>query len=288
MRIYIVDDDESIIKMIEEIVLDGNLGEIIGTSHQSVLALDEVCLLKPDILIVDLLMPELDGITFVERFKRINPASKCVMVSQVSSKKIVGEAYEKGITFFISKPVNKKEIRQVIKNLTEQITLEKNMKKIKQVLALEEIQHPYHAHSELHPQKELELDIEKKFKMIFSRLGILGEVGCDDIIKLCFHIMNSQISTSSLKLKDISSDMSSNPKAMEQRIRRTINRGMSNIANLGIEDYLNETYVKYSNTLFDFDQVRLEMEFIRGKKSSGGKINIKKFMDNLILLAEEM
>jgi two-component system response regulator YcbB len=46
--------------------------------------------------------------------------------------------------------------------------------------------------------------------------------------------------------------------------------------------------VKYSNTLFDFDQVRQEMEFIRGKRSTGGKINIKKFMDNLILLVEEM
>ena len=96
------------------------------------------------------------------------------------------------------------------------------------------------------------------------------------------------IISSSLKLKDLSHDLSSNPKAMEQRIRRTINKGLSNIANLGIEDYLNETYVKYSNTLFDFDQVRLEMEYIRGKKSAGGKINIKKFMDNLILLAEEM
>ena len=107
MKLYIVDDDASIIKMIEEIVLDGNLGEIIGTCDNSITALDEVCLLKPDILIVDLLMPDLDGITFVERFKRLSPSSKCIMVSQVSSKKIVGEAYDKGITFFLSKQVNK-------------------------------------------------------------------------------------------------------------------------------------------------------------------------------------
>ena len=283
MKIYIVDDDATIIKMIEEIVLDGNLGEIIGTCENSLTALDEVCLLKPDILIVDLLMPELDGITFVERFKRISPSSKCIMVSQVSSKKIVGEAYDKGITFFISKPVNKKEIRQVIKNLTEQVCLENNLKKIKQVLSLED-----HLTVKESDVVEITQDVEKKFKMIFARLGILGEVGCDEIAKLCLHIMHSSTSSASLKLKDLSTGLSDNPKAMEQRIRRTINKGLSNIANLGIEDYLNETYVKYSNTLFDFDQVRQEMEFIRGKKSSGGKINIKKFMDNLILLVEEM
>lgn len=285
MKIYIVDDDIIVIKMIEEIVLDGELGEIIGTCDKSLTALDEICVLKPDILIVDLLMPELDGISLVERFKRVCPNSKCIMISQVSSKKIVGDAYDKGITFFISKPVNKKEIRQVIKNLTEQITLESHLKKIKQVLSLEEYKQLPSDNLNKHNSNQ---EVEKKFKMVFSRLGILGEVGCDDIMRLCLYIMGTNSQGSNHKLKDLSNDLSDNPKAMEQRIRRTINKGLSNIANLGIEDYLNESYVKYSNTLFDFDQVRLEMEFIRGKKGSGGKINIKKFMDNLILIVEEM
>lgn len=286
MKIYIVDDDVSIVKMIEEIVLDGNLGELIGTCDNSLTALDEVCLLKPDILIVDLLMPNLDGISFVERFKQVSPASKCIMVSQVSSKKIVGDAYEKGITFFISKPVNKKEIIQVIRNLSEQINLENNLKKIKQVLSLED--HKVSTMPSNFKESDMDQDIEKKFKMVFSRLGILGEVGCEEIIKLSLHIMRSKASSSNMKLKDLSGGLSENPKAMEQRIRRTINKGLSNIANLGIEDYLNETYVKYSNSLFDFDQVRQEMEFIRGKRLTGGKINIKKFMDNLILIVDEM
>ncbi len=285
MKIYIVDDDVSIIKMVEEIILDSELGEIIGTCSSSLTALDEICLLKPDILIVDLLMPELDGISLVERFKRVCPDSKCIMVSQVSSKKIVGDAYEKGITFFISKPVNKKEIRQVIKNLTDQIILESNFKKIKQVLSFEKL--PIRSKT-THHTTHLGQDLEKKFRMVFSRLGILGEVGCDDILKLCMHMIDTNGQGSTLKLKDLSEQLSENPKAMEQRIRRTVNKGLSNIANLGIEDYLNETYVKYSNTLFDFDQVRLEMESIRGKKGTGGKINIKKFLDNLILIVEEM
>lgn len=284
MKIYIVDDDTTVIKMIEEIVLDSGLGEIVGTCDNSLIALDEACLLKPEILIVDLLMPELDGITFVERFKRTCPESKCIMISQVSSKKIVGDAYDKGITFFISKPVNKKEIRQVIINLTEQITLEANLKKIRQVLSIDGATMSFHEPN----LQSNEQDVEKKFKMIFSRLGILGEVGCEEIIKLCMHVMHGKSDRSTLKLKDLSRDLSENPKAMEQRVRRAINKGLSNIANLGIEDYLNETFVKYANTLFDFDQVRLEMECIRGKKSTGGKINIKKFMDNLILIVEDM
>ncbi len=286
MKIYIVDDDVSIVKMIEEIILDDNLGELIGTCDNSLIALEEVCILKPDILIVDLLMPNLDGIGLVEKFKQVSPASKCIMVSQVSSKKIVGEAYEKGITFFISKPVNKREIIQVVRNLAEQINLENNLKRIKQVLSIDD--HKIVTQPSGTYESDLDQEIEKKFKIVFSRLGVLGEVGCEEIIKLCLHIMGSKAHRSNMKLKDMSGGLSENPKAMEQRIRRTINKGLSNIANLGIEDYLNETYVKYSNSLFDFDQVRQEMEFIRGKRINGGKINIKKFMDNLILIVDEM
>ncbi len=284
MKLYIVDDDSTVIKMIEEIILDNALGEIVGMSSNSINALEEVCLLKPDLVLVDLLMPDLDGITFVERLLIRSPCTKSIMISQVSSKKIVGDAYEKGITFFISKPVNKKELTQVIRNIGNQIKMENSLNRIKKVFLMddgllsnkEEIK--FHEHSE----------DDKKYKMIFSKLGILGESGCEEIIKICHYIKNNGSSGNQLKLMDLTNELSDNPKAMEQRIRRTINKGLSNVANLGIEDYLNETFVNYSNTLFDFDQVRLEMECVRGKKTSGGKINIKKFLDNLLLIAEEM
>ncbi|GAU77231.1 response regulator [Fusibacter sp. 3D3] len=285
MKIYIVDDDISVIKMLEEIILDEVLGELIGSSLSSKKALEEIPILRPDIILLDLLMPEVDGTTLVETLKEQECQSKFIMISQVSSKKIIGEAYERGITFYISKPVNKKEVATVIRNVTDNIMIEQNLDKIKKVLNIDGHNHPSISISNVSgPQDHL----EKKIKVIFSRLGILGESGCDEMIKLCKFIKEGKISLTSNKLKDISNEISDNPKAMEQRIRRAINRGLSNIASLGIEDYLNEVFVKYSNTLFDFEQVRLEMEYLRGKKAYGGKINIKKFIDNLILLVDEM
>lgn len=284
MKLYIVDDDSTVIKMIEEIILDNNLAEIIGMSSNSLNALEEVCLLKPDLVLVDLLMPELDGITFVERLLERSPSTKSIMISQVSSKKIVGDAYEKGITFFISKPVNKKELTQVIRNIGNQIKMEISLNRIKKVFMMDD---GLLSNSDENKTRDHSED-EKKYRMIFSKLGILGESGCDEIIKICHYMKNKSFSSTPLKLMDLTNELSDNPKAMEQRIRRTINKGLSNVANLGIEDYLNETFVNYSNTLFDFDQVRLEMECVRGKKTSGGKINIKKFLDNLLLIAEEM
>jgi two-component system response regulator YcbB len=55
---------------------------------------------------------------------------------------------------------------------------------------------------------------------------------------------------------------------------------------MGIEDFMNETYTLYSGTLFSFEDVKAEMDYLRGKRTSGGKVSIKKFIDGLMLEAE--
>ncbi len=69
---------------------------------------------------------------------------------------------------------------------------------------------------------------------------------------------------------------------MEQRIRRTATIGMINLANLGIEDYMNEVFTEYSNGLYNFEQIKIEMDYIRGKSSKRGKVNLKKFIDGMV------
>ena len=80
--------------------------------------------------------------------------------------------------------------------------------------------------------------------------------------------------------------VSDNPKSVEQRIRRAIAAGISNIAHMGIEDFMNETFMSYSATLFSFEDVRCEMDFIRGRSRNNGKVSIKKFIDGLMLEAD--
>ncbi len=80
--------------------------------------------------------------------------------------------------------------------------------------------------------------------------------------------------------------LSDNPKAMEQRVRRAINKGLINIASVGIEDYMNENFIRYSNSLYDFENVKAEMDYIRGKRDSGGKISVKRFIENMLLVSE--
>ena len=56
-------------------------------------ALSDLPLINPDIVIVDLLMPEIDGITFVKRARSYSPDSYFYYAFQVASKDMIADAY---------------------------------------------------------------------------------------------------------------------------------------------------------------------------------------------------
>ena len=66
MKFYLIDDDKNVLHILKRIIRDRGLGEIAGTAENGVDALTDLPLINPDIVIVDLLMPEIDGITFVK------------------------------------------------------------------------------------------------------------------------------------------------------------------------------------------------------------------------------
>ena len=65
MRIYIVEDDTSVIGILEDIVEGNELGVVCGDSGGEPVDLGQILALNPDLILVDLLMPQKDGIQVV-------------------------------------------------------------------------------------------------------------------------------------------------------------------------------------------------------------------------------
>ena len=215
----------------------------------------------------------------MKELRAVNTTIKCIMISQVSAKELISKAYSAGIDFFISKPINLIEVRSVLKNVEHQIMNEYTLANIRKMF-MNEIDH---MPKDNKPKAD---DYGRKLKYVLNRVGMSGEKGCPDIIKICEYLHENRIPVSSLSVAQMCEAVSDSPKNMEQRIRRTIAAGMSNIAHMGIEDFMNETYTLYSGTLFSFEDVKAEMDYLRGKRSSGGKVSIKKFIDGLMLEVE--
>lgn len=278
MKFYILDDHPQIIRILETIVEEELLGEVIGTSDEAETALDEIVMLRPDVVLIDMLMPQIDGARVVAQVKAYNPSIKFIMISQVDAKAIIEKAYDSGVEFFIHKPINRIEITRVIKQVSDKILLDQKFNQLKVLLSEDDTKKA--SGYKMTDDRE---DSMRRLKIIFSKIGIMGEKGGDDILKICEYLINHQATSFESKASEIFSELADNPKAMEQRIRRAINRGLVNLANLGIEDYMNETFMRYASTLYDFESVKAEMDFIRGKRQSGGKISVRKFIDNLLL-----
>ena len=273
MRFFILDDDTKIIRILETIIQSSSLGEVVGTCSESIKAVDFIIQSRPDIVIIDLLMPEIDGITISRELEKLKNPPKVIMISQVTNKNMISRAYESGIEFFINKPINRNEISTVVEKIVEKIELEKKFALMSSIFSRDKA-----------VVEKTDEDPLRSIKIIFSRLGIMGEKGAEDIILICDYMITNDYSTFDFKVKDICKELCDNSKAMEQRLRRAINKGLVNLANIGIEDYMNESFLAYSNSIYDFQNVKAEMDYIRGKRSSGGKISIRRFIENIILL----
>lgn len=278
MDIYIIEDDVSIISILENIIENNDLGEVCGSSEGGPADVEEILARDPDIILVDFLMPGKDGVQVVKELKEQGCMAKCIMISQVSSKELIGKAYDAGIEFFINKPINIIEVKSVIEKVEQQIRNEKTLTNIKRMFMAEI--------ADMTDEKKPDDGYSKKVLYILNRLGMSGEKGGDDIQRICQYLHNNKRSISQISIGQLCELLSDAPKNMEQRIRRAIAVGMSNLAHLGIEDFMNDTFTSYSSTLFPFEEIRSEMDYIRGKRRYGGKISIKKFIDSLMLAAD--
>lgn len=279
MRYYIADDDKNVVKILENIIEDKDLGTVVGKAYDGETALQEIKLCHPDIALVDLLMPKMDGNALVRELKEHRPDLSLIMISQVSDHEIIADSYHAGIEFFISKPVNKIAVEKVIGQVAEKLELKRMLGDIRKVFG------------EM-PQKEIpkapekEKNLLKEIKGIMSSLGMLGEKGTGDILQVCEYIQEKNISMERCDLECVCKAIGDNAKTVKQRIRRAIKCGLTNLAHMGIEDYYNESFQSYASILYDFENVKSEMDHVRGKRIEGGKVNIHKFIEGLLFLGE--
>lgn len=274
MNIYIVEDDMNIINILGQIIKDRNLGNVIGFAKDGISGEKEILELNPDIVLVDLLMPGKDGINLVREIKDLRPYMQFIMISQVSSKDMIGKAYQIGVEYYISKPINALEIDNIIKKVTEKIKMERAIGQIQKLVTI--------GNMESQVVGDNSKNVEEKINKIMQKIGIIGEIGSKDIVEVVSYLIRNNTTMNDFTIAELLSKFTDQTKSMEQRIRRTAAVGLANLANLGIEDYMNEIFVEYSNGLYSFEQVKLEMDYIRGKTTKRGTVNLKKFIDGVV------
>lgn len=290
MRYFIVDDDKASRLMLQNILSEQGAGWVVGEAESGLKAIPQVLSLTPDIVLVDLLMPDLDGIETVRQLKSQGFNGLFVMLSQVVNKEMVGEAYQAGVEFFIHKPINQIEVQSVLQRTAEQLRLKNSLQTIRESLAqISPAEQPKAAR----PIRDIVL-------AKLHDMGIIGDSGSRDLVAMMEVLAEQnaaqlpplkELYEMTLRKKGVSENaLAKESKAMEQRIRRSILMAMEHLASLGAMDYTIEEFEYYAPRFFDFQEISRRMKQIQEESLFGKpmKVNSKKFLQVLYMeLLEE-
>jgi two-component system response regulator YcbB len=280
---FIVDDDPVSRRMLQAILENAGLGEVIGTASSGREGAGLILKTRPDVVLIDLLMPDQDGIETIAQLNSQGYSGKFVMISQVVNKEMVGQAYHAGIEFFIHKPINKIEVEAVLHRLNGQMKLDRSLLEIRRSLAVLE-------QGTAGPRPAArERTVRDIVQHILMDMGIGGESGSKDIAAIMEYLVEKG-ETQLPPLKELyeavagrsgrtQSEIVKECKAIEQRLRRTVMAALTNLASLGLMDYGNPRFEHYAPLYFDFQDVRKMMKEVENDRPTGkGKVNIKKFL----------
>lgn len=112
-QILIVDDAAFMRMMIKDI-LTKNGFEVVGEAENGLQAVEKYLDLKPDLVTMDITMPEMDGIAALKEIKAKDPAATVIMCSAMGQQAMVIDAIQAGAKDFIVKPFQADRVIEAI------------------------------------------------------------------------------------------------------------------------------------------------------------------------------
>ena len=104
MKRVLIVDDAAFMRMSIRKMLEENGFEIVGEAENGLMAIEKYQELQPEVVTMDITMPEMDGLEALRQIKKIDPAASIVMVSALGQEARMKEAIIYGAKGFIVKP----------------------------------------------------------------------------------------------------------------------------------------------------------------------------------------
>ena len=109
-------DDAAFMRMMIKDILTKN-GEIAAEAENGQKAVEKYPEAKPDLVLMDITMPEMDGIEALKKIKALDPEAKIIMCSAMGQQAMVIEAIQAGAKDFIVKPFQAERVLEAVKKV---------------------------------------------------------------------------------------------------------------------------------------------------------------------------
>lgn len=124
IRILVIDDEQIVLDSIKRL-LKRDENYHIETALSAVEGLEKVEKFKPDIILTDLMMPEIDGLELLKKVKEINDKIFVIMITGYATINTALQAMQLGAFDYIAKPFTREELRKVIERAESLVDAQK-------------------------------------------------------------------------------------------------------------------------------------------------------------------
>ncbi len=110
-------DDAAFMRMMIKDILTKNGYNVVGEAENGAKAIEKYSELKPDLVLMDITMPEVDGIAALKKIKGADPNALIIMCSAMGQQAMVIESIQAGAKDFIVKPFQPDRVLEAVKKV---------------------------------------------------------------------------------------------------------------------------------------------------------------------------
>ncbi|MDQ0337714.1 two-component system response regulator (stage 0 sporulation protein A) [Caldalkalibacillus uzonensis] len=259
IKIVLADDNHEFVQLMNDYFSQQNDMEVVGLGYNGVEILDILEKKEPDVIILDIIMPHLDGLAVLEKLRseNLHPQAKVIMLTAFGQEDITKRAVELGASYYILKPfemdILAQRIRQLMLSKTPGTTSASSYKS--QTVTTR----PSYG------QKSLDERITGIIHEIGVPAHIKGYLYLREAITMVYHNLELLGSITKILYPDIAKKYNTTPSRVERAIRHAIevawNRGNIDSINKMFSNTVNSNKAKPTNSEFIAmvaDKLRLE------------------------------
>ena len=214
LNVAIADDNEKMLQVLGNIVRSDSELQVIGTAKDGKEAYQMIKKKEPDVVLLDIIMPELDGLTVMEKIrsdKTIKKHPAFIMITAIGQEKITENAFALGADYYIMKPFDSDVLLNRIKKVKSREQENSDVRKI----------NPYERREDIE-ERNLESDVTNIIHEIGVPAHIKGYQYLREAIIMSVTDMEMLNSITKILYPGIAKKYQTTPSRVERAIRHAI------------------------------------------------------------------
>ena len=215
LNIAIADDNDKILQLLDRIVSSDDELKVVGKTDNGEELYNIIKKQEPDVVLLDIVMPKMDGLTVMERVnhdKEIRKHPAFIVITAVGQEKITEDAFDLGADYYILKPFDNEMVLNRIKH--KRVSKDRNFAKVQKVNAYES--------KKEYMERNLETDVTNIIHEIGVPAHIKGYQYLRDSIIMSVGDMEMLNSITKILYPTIAKKYQTTPSRVERAIRHAI------------------------------------------------------------------